>query len=114
MESEPDALPGLGLDEWETPPTPEQLSPGVRLTGKRREMIARGEHPVTHAALIRTHEPDDTRTCGDCGHLWRKEYTVQRHWWKCDLAESRGNNGPDVTKRWPACIYWTKREDDET
>ena len=95
-----DMLPGLA--EFESPQPVEKLSPGVRLTGKRREAIARGEHPVTHQALIRTTAPDDPRTCGDCGHLWRKN-AGNGHWWKCNLASVRGKDGPDVVKRWPAC-----------
>ena len=99
-----DELDGLELPP---PPTVERLSPGVKLTGKRRDMIARGEHPVTHRALIRVTvgNEDDTRTCGDCGHRVRKVsggFTGS----KCDVVANMYQDGPDVVQKWPACVLW--------
>ncbi|QDZ15798.1 hypothetical protein [Humibacter ginsenosidimutans] len=103
-----DMLPGLA--EFEPPQPVEKLSPGVRLTGRRRDEIERGRHPATHQVLRRALDPDDEATCGDCAHLWRKN-AGNGHWWKCDLASTRGTDGPDVVKRWPACKLFTPKED---
>jgi hypothetical protein len=75
-------------------PAPEPLSYGRRLTQRKREMPARGVHPVTGCRLL----PEaDGKRCGDCAHLRRWDRFV-----KCALNDTRGA-ATDTRVRWPAC-----------
>lgn len=104
-------LPGLEPSDALPAPTVEQLSPGVRLTGRRREAIAKGRHPATGRALLRTRDPENTDTCGGCVHLIGKKY--DRTYWKCDLALNDQGQGPDIVQKWPACTAFEQREGDK-
>lgn len=85
---------------------PRGLSKGADLTARRKAEIERGGNPVTHLPLLRASDPHDTRECGDCANLYRKDFG-SGHAWKCKQAPSRSNDdGPDVVKRWPACTLF--------
>lgn len=92
------------------------LSKGADLTARRKAEIQRGGNPVTHLPLLRVTNPEDTRTCGNCGNLYRKDFG-SGFVWKCKQAPSRANDdGPDVVKRWPACTLFIpipKPDDDQ-
>lgn len=93
-----DLLPG-----FDPPPEPEPaptMTPGERAADR----IAHGIHPATKLALL----PGD-RTCGDCGRLWLKVTPSGKQFWKCAAMEVH-NDGPDMTKRWPACTLFKPKE----
>ncbi len=92
-----DLLPGF--DPIPEPEPKPKLTPGARAA----ERIAAGIHPATKLRLI----PGD-RTCGDCARLWWKAHP-NGGWWKC-AAMNLSNDGPDMTKRWPACSLFKQKE----
>lgn len=61
-----------------------------------------GVHPRTKLPLA-----DNGKTCGDCAMLWHKS-AGNGSWWKCSMP-GRGD-GPDMTKRWPACTAFKEKQ----
>ena len=91
------------LPGFEPPPeaeAPPKLTPGERAADR----IAHGIHPATKLALL----PGD-KTCGDCLSLWEKWTPSGKHFYKC-AAMNLTNDGPDMTKRWPACTMYKPNE----
>lgn len=90
-------LPGFAAPD----PAPKR-TPG-RVAADR---ITAGVHPVTLLPLA-----GNGRTCGDCAFL-REKHSGGWHGWKCgtpDPRSRRRGDGPDVTKRWPACAAFAER-----
>mgnify|MGYP007112265926 CR=1 FL=1 len=89
------------LPGFDPAPEPE---PRVKLTSgqKSAERISRGIHPASKLPLL----PGDN-TCGDCGRLWEKWTPSGKHFYKCS-AMNLHNDGPDMTKKWPACTLWVR------
>ncbi|WP_018502926.1 hypothetical protein [Parafrankia discariae] len=82
-----------------TPPEQDMtLSPGARLTARRRAQIAAGTHPVTGLPLL---SADRSLTCRTCNHIGRQGDTAG-HYWKCGRNLSRGA-ATDIRLSWPAC-----------
>ena len=82
---------------------PEPI-PAEKLSHKERndQLIDNGIHPRTHLPIL-----GNGKTCGDCKMLWQK-FAGAGSWWKCSMP-GRGD-GPDMTKRWPACTAFTPKE----
>lgn len=78
------------------------------LTRRRKLEIALGGNPATHMPLLNLTVKGDTRTCGSCANLVRKE-TMTGHVFKCVRARQTNNDGPDIVKRWPACTLYLTR-----
>lgn len=79
-------------------PEPKPLSAGQRLTLRKREMLARGVHPVTRLRLL---PAEEQRTCRDCRNRFRHGQ-ASRGYWKCELNATRGP-ATDVRLSYPAC-----------
>ena len=77
---------------------PAGLGQDALKTWRQRSLIAQGIHPVTRAAINA-----DGGTCGDCRFLYLKSGDFAGAFWKCSLAASKTNHGPDIRKWWPAC-----------
>lgn len=86
------------------PEPPEGLGADARRTFRQRQMIATGTHPATKLPLLSTFP--ESRTCGDCIHLWHKGYQ-NFSGWKCDLAGHGDRDSTDMRKWWPACEAWS-------
>lgn len=95
------------------PDTSDEPPPGLgkdaRRTWRQRRQLENGIHPATGLVLIE-HDPTiepKPPTCGTCEHLWFKSGDFRFRGWKCAQAAARGLDGPDVRKKWPACIAYT-------
>lgn len=93
-----DLLPGFD-------PVPEP-EPAPKLTAGERAAarIAAGIHPATKLPIL----PGDN-TCGDCALLWSKWTPSGKHFYKCASLDLH-NDGPDMTRRWPACTAFKPKE----
>ena len=96
-------LPTGGIDRYVT----DDMGHDAKRTARRRAMIEDGCHPATFTATT------DQGTCGECAALVRKRVPSWdgRHVWKCRFAQNALNDGPDIVRAWPSCIYWTQRKD---
>lgn len=103
-------LPGLFDELLPTARTRGDKRTGATadLTRRRKLEIALGGNPATHMPLLRLTVKGDTRTCGSCANLMRKE-TMAGHVFKCVRARQTNNDGPDMVKRWPACMLYLTR-----
>lgn len=98
LRSDDGVLPGFGPAP-EPEPAPK-MTPGERAADR----IAHGIHPATKLALA-----GNGKTCGDCARLWDKWTPSGKHFYKCASMEMH-NDGPDITKSWPACSLFKQKE----
>lgn len=100
MDGDPPTLPGF---EHLAPVAvvPDDASPTVRRTARRRLILEAGIHPATGARLF---PAVFGHTCGGCIHAVKVRHG-NRTYWKCN--ESRlglsHSAASDIRTSWPAC-----------
>lgn len=87
-----------GFEEFPEPTPVEKLSHAER----NQQLIDNGVHPRTKLPLA-----NNGKTCGDCDLLYLKR-AGGGQWWKCHMPGRQ--DGPDMTKRWPACTAFSPKE----
>jgi hypothetical protein len=105
-EPERTALPAAGADD---------LSADQRRTARRRDLLARGMHPLAGTPLhpdaprvTEPGQPGDGPRCGTCRFLRKRN-----EWWKCDLIPFTSGAGTDARRWWPGCTKWEPRTRDD-
>ena len=100
MDVDPPTLPGF---EHLAPVAvvPDDASPTVRRTARRRLLLEAGVHPATGLRLF---PAVFGNTCGGCVHAVKVQHGA-RAYWKCN--ESRlglsHSAASDIRTSWPAC-----------
>lgn len=95
------AFLGLSDDTVERTRRVSGESADQRRTRLRRELLARGIHPLT-----RTRLRPEGGTCGDCAHLRPETIRSGRTFYKCALVGSTNGPGTDLRISWPACVRY--------
>lgn len=110
MDVDPPTLPGF---EHLAPVAvvPDDASPTVRRTARRRLILEAGIHPATGARLF---PAVFGHTCGGCIHAVKVRHG-NRTYWKCEVSRLGLSHSAasDIRTSWPACEAFLHPPDHE-